>query len=66
MVAGLESRLAQDPRDADGWIMLARSRTVLGDEAAARAALAKAREVFAGSADVLPRLDAAARELGLD
>jgi cytochrome c-type biogenesis protein CcmH len=46
MVEGLERRLAEQPEDAEGWLMLARSRAVLGDmPAAARAyreALARA------------------------
>ena len=66
MVAGLEARLSDNPRDADGWIMLARSRKVMGDEDAARAALARAREAFADSPDVLDRLDRAAKELALN
>jgi len=66
MVAGLEARLVQNPRDADGWIMLARSRKTMGDEGAARAALARAREAFADSPDVLEHLNQAAKELALD
>jgi cytochrome c-type biogenesis protein CcmH len=35
MVARLEARLAQSPDDAEGWLMLGRSRAALGDAAAA-------------------------------
>ena len=66
MVGGLESRLTQNPLDADGWIVLARSKKVMGDEAAARAALARAREVFFDSPEMLDRLAVAARELALE
>ncbi len=31
MVDGLANRLEQQPRDAEGWIKLIRSRVVLGD-----------------------------------
>jgi cytochrome c-type biogenesis protein CcmH len=48
MVEGLEARLAADPDDAQGWLMLGRSRLVLGDALAAvtayREALARAPE----------------------
>jgi cytochrome c-type biogenesis protein CcmH len=42
MVARLEARLKTDPRNIDGWIMLIRSRTTLGQSEQARTALAKA------------------------
>lgn len=35
MVEGLAARLAENPEDAEGWRMLARSQTVLGDNAKA-------------------------------
>ena len=37
MVDTLATRLAQNPDDADGWVMLARSYAVLGEHAQARA-----------------------------
>lgn len=42
MVARLAARLAQQPTDPDGWIMLMRSYKTLGRDTEARAALAKA------------------------
>ncbi|WP_372054458.1 c-type cytochrome biogenesis protein CcmI [Tistrella mobilis] len=44
MVQGLASRLENAPEDPEGWLRLARSYTVLGDPAAARAALARGAE----------------------
>ncbi|PZU09737.1 tetratricopeptide repeat protein [Sphingomonas sp.] len=66
MVDRLASRLAQQPRDEEGWIRLMRARLVLGDKAAAKAAHAKAREALAGDTAAIGRIDAAARELGAD
>jgi len=43
MVDRLEARLASDPHNADGWIMLIRSRLTLNQPARARAALAQAQ-----------------------
>lgn len=42
MVARLEQRLASDPHNADGWVMLVRSKMTLEGPGAASAALAKA------------------------
>ncbi|WP_298301149.1 tetratricopeptide repeat protein [uncultured Erythrobacter sp.] len=42
MVSGLEERLAGDPSNLDGWVMLMRSRMTLGETGKAREALAKA------------------------
>ena len=44
MVERLEQRLAGDPSDVDGWIMLMRSRMTLGEPEAASRALAAAIE----------------------
>jgi len=65
MVDGLAARLRQNPRDADGWIRLMRSRMVLNDPAAARAALGSALAAFQGDAAAQTRLREAARELGI-
>jgi cytochrome c-type biogenesis protein CcmH len=65
MVDGLAARLAQNPKDAQGWIRLMRARVVLGDKPAAIRALSDARRVFAGDAATLGRLSDAARTLGL-
>ncbi|MBA4043000.1 MAG: cytochrome C biogenesis protein CycH, partial [Erythrobacter sp.] len=39
MVAQLEARLQQEPKNIDGWVMLMRSRMTLGEPAKAKAAL---------------------------
>ena len=41
MVEGLEAKLAKNPKNVDGWIMLMRSRMTLGETAKAKAALTK-------------------------
>jgi cytochrome c-type biogenesis protein CcmH len=65
MVGGLARKLEADPKNLDGWIMLARSRKVLGDAAAADKALARARQVFAGDTAAQDKIASAAHELGL-
>jgi cytochrome c-type biogenesis protein CcmH len=65
MVAKLADRLAADPRDADGWIRLMRSRTVLGDPDGARRALRSGLAAFPGDPAVEARLRSAAAQLGL-
>ncbi len=46
-IAALERDLAANPRQWQGWIRLAELRLEAGDEAGARRALARAREIFA-------------------
>jgi cytochrome c-type biogenesis protein CcmH len=41
MVEGLETKLANNPKNVDGWIMLMRSRMTLGETAKAKAVLTK-------------------------
>ncbi|HYJ53856.1 MAG TPA: tetratricopeptide repeat protein [Allosphingosinicella sp.] len=65
MVDGLAARLRQNPRDADGWIRLMRSRMVLHDAPAAGEALRSALAAFAGDAPTQARLRSAARELAV-
>jgi cytochrome c-type biogenesis protein CcmH len=65
MVDGLAARLRQNPRDADGWIRLMRSRMVLNDSAAAGEALRSGLAAFQGDAATQGRLRAAARELNI-
>jgi cytochrome c-type biogenesis protein CcmH len=50
MVAGLEARLEQQPNDAEGWLMLGRSRMVLRDPEAAATAYRRALALEPGSA----------------
>ena len=65
MVSSLADRLESKPRDEEGWMRLIRSRLVLGEEGAAREALARALSVFADDASAGSRISAAAKELGL-
>lgn len=66
MVANLAARLAQAPDDLDGWSRLVRSYMVLDEPEKARAAYAAAQETFAGNADALGALSAAAEAAGLE
>jgi cytochrome c-type biogenesis protein CcmH len=50
MVEQLEARLAKEPRNLDGWVMLIRSRMTLGEPAKAKAALEAAVKANPGQA----------------
>lgn len=65
MVERLAARLRQNPRDADGWIRLMRSRMVLDDPAAAREALNSGLAAFQDDAAARSRLREAAQQLGV-
>jgi cytochrome c-type biogenesis protein CcmH len=65
MVGRLEARLRANPRDADRWMMLMRSRMVLNDPAAARQALNSGLAAFNGDAATQQRLRDAAAELNI-
>lgn len=65
MVERLAARLRADPRDADGWIMLMRSRMILNEPGAAAAALRSGLAAFAGDEAAQRRLRTAAEELGV-
>jgi cytochrome c-type biogenesis protein CcmH len=65
MVARLEARLRTNPRDAEGWIRLMRSKMVLQDPAAARRALNSGVAAFQGDAPTQSRLRDAATALGV-
>jgi cytochrome c-type biogenesis protein CcmH len=65
MVDGLANRLRQNPRDAEGWIRLMRSRMVLGDSNAARDALRSGLAAFQDDRATQQRLRTAANELGV-
>jgi cytochrome c-type biogenesis protein CcmH len=62
MVASLEAKLAANPGNVDGWIMLMRSRMTLGEAAKASAALKAAVAANPGEA---ARLQAEAAALGV-
>jgi cytochrome c-type biogenesis protein CcmH len=65
MVDGLEAKLKANPGNADGWIMLMRSRVQLGETAKAGAALASARSALKADQQKLGMVNAAANELGV-
>jgi cytochrome c-type biogenesis protein CcmH len=65
MVDRLAARLKENGRDLDGWIRLARAYKVLGREGDAHAAIASARENFAGDSSSLEAIDKNAESLGL-
>jgi len=65
MVEGLAAKLAKNSSDADGWVMLLRSRMVLKQADQAKQDLVKARKGLAGNAAGLAKVEAAAAELGV-
>ena len=66
MVDGLASRLAQNGQDLEGWLRLVRSYTVLHEPGKARSALVDAKRNLAGDPSAVARIEALARELGLE
>jgi cytochrome c-type biogenesis protein CcmH len=66
MVEGLAARLAQNGQDLDGWLRLVRSYTVLHESGKARSALIDAKRNLAGDPNAIARIEALARELGLE
>jgi cytochrome c-type biogenesis protein CcmH len=62
MVQSLAAKLAANPKNVDGWIMLMRSHVTLGETAKASAALKSATAANPGDA---VRLNDAAKELGI-
>lgn len=65
MVARLAARLEANPRDADRWIMLIRSRMQLNDPAGARSAVNGAKAAFKDDPRQQARFDQAAQMLGV-
>jgi cytochrome c-type biogenesis protein CcmH len=66
MVDGLAARLAEKGGTVDDWGRLIRSYKVLNEEGKAKAALGDARKALAQDAQALAKIDAQAKELGLD
>lgn len=65
MVDRLASRLEASPKDPDGWIMLIRSRMTMNDPEKARAALEKAKSIFASEPETQKRIVEAAQAMGV-
>ncbi|TIY05669.1 MAG: c-type cytochrome biogenesis protein CcmI [Mesorhizobium sp.] len=65
MVAGLDERLRQNPRDAEGWMQLIRSYVVLGKADQARDALNRGIAVFGSDSEEAKKFTAFAISLGL-
>jgi cytochrome c-type biogenesis protein CcmH len=65
MVDKLAARLAQNGRDVEGWLRLVRAYAVLNESAKARSAVIDAKRSLADDAAATGRIDALARELGL-
>jgi cytochrome c-type biogenesis protein CcmH len=66
MVARLAARLGENGQDLEGWLRLMRAYVVLKDVDKAREALTAARKNFDGDPAGRARIDALARELGLE
>ena len=66
MVERLATRLAQNGQDLEGWLRLVRAYKVLHELDKARSALVDAKRNLAGDATAIARIDALARELGLE
>lgn len=65
MVDGLEAKLVKDPANADGWIMLMRSRMQLGEPKKAAETLQKALAAFRNDTAAARKLREAASSLGI-
>ena len=65
MVDGLEAKLKANPNNADGWIMLMRSRVQLGEQRKAQLALSQALAAFRNDGATSRRLREAAAALGV-
>lgn len=65
MVAGLDEKLKQNPRDTEGWMRLIRSYVVLGKADQARDALSRGIAVFGADSEEARKFTAFAASLGL-
>jgi cytochrome c-type biogenesis protein CcmH len=65
MVAGLDSRLKQSPRDLQGWTQLIRSYAVLGKPVQARDALKRAIAAFGDGGNEAKQVTTDAAALGV-
>ncbi len=65
MVTGLSEKLKSNPGDVEGWVMLLRSRMVLGQSSLARQDLVVARKALAKDPAGLKRVEDAAAQYGV-
>jgi cytochrome c-type biogenesis protein CcmH len=65
MVAGLDEKLRENPKDAEGWMRLMRSYVVLGKAVQAKDALQRGVAAFGGDSDEAKKLVAFAASLGV-
>ena len=65
MVAGLDDKLKQNPRDEEGWMRLIRSYVVLGKAGEARDALGRAVAAFGADSEQAKKFTAFAASLGV-
>jgi len=65
MVAGLDDKLKQNPRDEEGWMRLIRSYVVLGKADKARDALGRAVAAFGAGSEQAGKFTAFAASLGV-
>lgn len=65
MVAGLDDKLKQNPRDEEGWMRLIRSYVVLGKADQARDALSRAVAAFGADSEQAKKFTAFAASLGV-
>ena len=65
MVSGLDAKLRENPRDAEGWMRLVRSYAVLGKPEAARDAVTRGLRALGDASEDGKRLTALAASLGL-
>jgi cytochrome c-type biogenesis protein CcmH len=65
MVAGLDDKLKQNPRDEEGWMRLIRSYVVLGKADQARDALGRAVAAFGADSEQARKFTAFAASLGV-
>lgn len=66
MVERLASRLTENGQDLEGWLRLVRAYTVLNEREKAVSAVVAAKRNLSSDAAAAARIDALARELGLD